>query len=89
MKTFKVFSIFKEVFSVMTNDDLFAKPPRRRAPAPLPPAPPRSTCVVCNLRADCLVCKECAGRAESSIKWLERLPTSERVTKALEVLRSL
>ncbi len=52
-------------------------------------AHPRFSCVVCGLRADCLVCKECALTTEASIKWLERLPASERVTKGLEVLRGM
>ena len=34
----------------------------------------RQSCAVCGLRADCLICKECAQQPEASIKWLEKLP---------------
>ncbi len=47
------------------------------------------SCAVCGLRADVLVCKECALNTETSIAWLETLPGSERVTKALELLRRM
>ena len=67
----------------------WGNPKRRRAPAPLPPARPRLTCVVCGLRAEVLICKECASEPEASIKWLETLPGSERIKVALEVLRTL
>jgi len=66
------------------NDDLFARPPRR-TPAP----PPRVACAVCGLRSDVLICKECALNTEASIKWLERLPATERVKIALEQLRRM
>ena len=69
----------------MTDDDLFATPPRRSISIPAR----RQSCVVCNLRADCLICKECALRPKTSIAWLERLPSSERVEKGLELLRRM
>ena len=58
-------------------------------PTPQPPTRPRTSCAVCGLRADCLICKECTNRPTESIRWLEQLPTSERVTKALDVLKTL
>ncbi len=67
----------------MTIDDISWSKPR--------PTPPiiRVSCVVCGLRADCLICKECALNTEASIRWLETLPTSERIVVALEQLRRM
>ena len=58
-------------------------------PTPQPPTRPRTSCAVCGLRADCLICKECANDTEASIRWLEGLPQGDKVTKALEVLRGM
>ncbi len=49
----------------------------------------RTSCVVCGLRADCLVCKECALDTAASIRWLETLPRDPRVVKAIELLRGM
>lgn len=71
----------------MNNDIDWATPPKRvRSDVP---TVKRTSCVVCGLRADCLICKECALNTEASIKWLEQLPASELVTKAITFLQSL
>lgn len=68
----------------------WGNPKRRRRPEASTALPvKRTSCVVCGLRADCLICKECALNTEASIKWLEQLPASELVTKAITFLRSL
>lgn len=59
---------------------------RPRRP-PTPPAPPRANCAVCGLRADVLICKECAVAPEAAITWLTRLPgLNARQAKALALL---
>ena len=75
----------------MKNDELDFNRTHRRAPLPVGQASlvKTTSCVVCGLRADVLICKECALRTESSIAWLETLPASERVTKALGILRGM
>ncbi len=74
----------------MTKDLDFDRT-HHRAPRPVGSASlvKRQSCAVCGLRADCLICKECTLDIEASIKWLERLPQGDRVTRALELLREM
>lgn len=56
--------------ATMSEDDIFARPPRRSTP---PPAP--QTCAVCGLRSHGLVCAMCLDTPAASITWLEKLPS--------------
>lgn len=84
----------------MTDDDLFARPPRsaRRAIKPLI-LPKNQSCAVCNLRTDVLICRECADDPQSLARvnlWLSKLGTDAaaqieraRLTRAKELLKTL
>lgn len=58
------------------ENDLFTRPPRsvRRAAPAIQSRPPLNACLVCGLRADVLLCRECADQPEASkarvLAWL-------------------
>lgn len=65
--------------SETTTDDIFAQPPRfarRRTPTPPPTTGMvgRTACAVCGLRAEALICRECAEHPAASrghvLAWL-------------------
>jgi hypothetical protein len=62
------------VASMTTTDDIFARPPRALARQMALAKPPLNACVVCGLRADVLLCRECAEQPEVSkarvLAWL-------------------
>lgn len=66
----------------MIDEIDWAKPPRQTTPR-------LTSCGVCGLRAEVLICKECANDTAASIRWLETLPQGNRVDKALALLRGM
>jgi hypothetical protein len=63
------------VTEIDPNDDIFARPPRALARQQLLKTPPMNACVVCGLRTDVLLCRECADQPVASkarvLAWLK------------------
>lgn len=75
-----------------TTDDIFARPPRALARQQAQPKPALNACVVCGLRADVLLCRECLNdipAARSRVRtWLTaNLDVGRRVIATFDVLR--
>jgi len=81
-----------------TTDDIFAQPPRfarRKTPTPQPVLTSvvgRQACVVCSLRADTLLCRECLAdvpAARARVKtWLDaNLAAGHEIIAAFDAVR--